>query len=157
MESERGLTMAEVTIKAGVSEEVVLNVLARLKNGQIDDAIACFAEKFTFDDHGIGLEFKDRERLTEFFQKTRELFPDSCLEVESILIGIDHVVGEWTLRTSVTEPFYGALARKVSVVLNGVSVVRTRNAEITEWSDYYDGLTSRRTALASSFKDWVEL
>jgi hypothetical protein len=123
--------MAEVTIKAGVSEDVVLNVLTRLKNGEIDDAIACFAEKFTFNDRGIGLEFKDRERLTEFFQKTRELFPDSCLEVESILIGFDHVVGEWTLRTSVTEPFYGALARKVSVVLHGVSVVRTRKGEIT--------------------------
>ena len=31
---------------------------------------------------GIGLEFKNRERLTEFFQKTRELYPDSSLQTD---------------------------------------------------------------------------
>ena len=27
----------------------------------------------------------------------------------------------------------------------------------SDWADYYDGLVSRRTALASYFTDWVEL
>jgi hypothetical protein len=67
------------------------------------------------------------------------------------------VVSEWTIRASVTEPFYGALSRKVQLLLHGVSVVRARNGEIAEWSDYYDGLTSRRTALGAHFKDWGEL
>ena len=149
--------MSESAFETGTSEQVVLPVLTRLDNGNIDDAIARFAEEFTFKDRGIGLEFKDKGRLTEFFQKTREYFPDSSLQVDSILMSLDHVVSEWTLHTSVTEPFYGALSRKVQILLHGVSVVRTKNGEITEWSDYYDGLTSRRTALAAYFTDWDEL
>jgi steroid delta-isomerase-like uncharacterized protein len=149
--------MSESAIETAASEELVLPVLTRLNHENIDDVIARFAEDFTFKDRGIGLEFKDKGRLTEFFQKTREYFPDSSLRVESILVGLDHVVSEWTLHTSVTEPFFGALSRKAQILLHGVSVVRTRNGEITEWSDYYDGLTSRRTALAAHFLDWGEL
>ena len=149
--------MSESAFETATSEQVVLPVLTRLDNGNIDDAIARFAEEFTFKDRGIGLEFKDKGRLTEFFQKTREYFPDSSLQVDSILMSLDHVVSEWTLHTSVTEPFYGALSRKVQILLHGVSVVRTKTGEITEWSDYYDGLTSRRTALAAYFTDWGEL
>ena len=149
--------MSESAFETATSEQVVLAVLTRLSHGDMDDAIARFAEEFTFKDRGIGLEFKDKGRLTEFFQKTREYFPDSSLQVDSILMSLDHVVSEWTLHTSVTEPFYGALSRKVQILLHGVSVVRTKNGEITEWSDYYDGLTSRRTALAAYFTDWGEL
>ena len=149
--------MSEIVVETAASERVVLSVLTRLNHGNIDDAIARFAEEFTFKDRGIGLEFKDKGLLTEFFQKTREYFPESSLQVDSILVSLDHVVSEWTLHTSVTEPFYGALSRKVQILLQGVSVVRTKNGEITEWSDYYDGLTSRRTALAAHFTDWGEL
>ena len=149
--------MSESAFETATSEQVVLPVLTRLDNGNIDDAIARFAEEFTFKDRGIGLEFKDKGRLTEFFQKTWEYFPDSSLQVDSILMSLDHVVSEWTLHTSVTEPFYGALSRKVQILLHGVSVVRTKNGKITEWSDYYDGLTSRRTALTAYFTDWGEL
>jgi steroid delta-isomerase-like uncharacterized protein len=156
-EHERKIDMSESAFETATSEQVVLPVLTRLDNGNIDDAIARFAEEFTFKDRGIGLEFKDKGRLTEFFQKTREYFPDSSLQVDSILMSLDHVVSEWTLHTSVTEPFYGALSRKVQILLHGVSVVRTKNGEITEWFDYYDGLTSRRTALAAYFTDWGEL
>jgi steroid delta-isomerase-like uncharacterized protein len=149
--------MSEIAIEIAASEEVVLPVLTRLNNGNIDKAIAHFAEEFTFKDRGIGLEFRDKERLTEFFQKTREFFPDSFLQIDSILVSVDHVVSEWTLHTTVTEPFYGGVSRKVQVSVYGVSVVRTKNGKITEWSDYYDGLTSRRTALAAHFEEWVDL
>jgi steroid delta-isomerase-like uncharacterized protein len=136
---------------------VVLPVLTRLNNGNIDDAIARFAEEFTFNDREIGLEFKDKQRLTEFFQKTREFFPECFLRIDSILVSVDHVVSEWTLHTTVTEPFCGGVSRRVQVLLRGVSIVRTKNGKITDWSDYYDGLTSRRTALAVHFEEWVEL
>ena len=148
--------MSEIAIEMAASEQVVLPVLTRLNHGNISDSIARFAEEFTFKDRGIGLEFKNKGELTEFFQKTREYFPDSSLQVDSILVSLDHVVIEWTLHTSVTEPFYGTLSRRVQILLHGVSVVRTKNGEITEWSDYYDGLTSRRTALAAHFTEWVE-
>ena len=128
-----------------------------LNHGNIQDATACFAEKFQFIDHGIGLAFKDRERLAEFFQKTRELYPDSSLQTDRILVSGDYVITEWTLRATLTEPFYGGLSRKVPISLHGVSIVRIENGKITEWTDYYDGLTSRRTALAAYFEEPVEL
>jgi hypothetical protein len=56
-----------------------------------------------------------------------------------------------------TVPFYGPDPRKVPVSLHGASIVRIDDGKITDWSDYYDGLTSRRTALASYFTEWVEL
>jgi hypothetical protein len=34
---------------------------------------------------------------------------------------------------------------------------RIENRNIAEWADYYDGLTSRRIALAAHFEEWVEL
>lgn len=144
-------------IGMAASEEVVLSVLTHVKNGRIEDAIAGFAEEFRFQDHGIGLEFKEKERLAEFLRKTRELYPNSFLQTDTIFVRGDHVVTEWTLQTTLTEPFYGGLTRKVQVSLRGVSVVRTDNGKITDWSDYYDGRASRRTALASYFTEWLEL
>ena len=47
------------------SEEVVLNALTNLKNGKTEDAIARFAGEFSFKDHGLGLEFNDKDGLAE--------------------------------------------------------------------------------------------
>jgi steroid delta-isomerase-like uncharacterized protein len=149
--------MSEIQIEIAVQVGVVSTVLMHLKNRKIDDATACFAEKFEFKDRGIGLEFKDRERLAEFFQKTWELYPDSSLKTDTIFVSGDHVITEWTLETTLTEPFYGKLSRRVPISLHGASVVRIENGKITDWSDYYDGLASRRTALASYFTEWFEL
>jgi hypothetical protein len=123
----------------------------------MNDATACFGEKFQFNDRGIGLEFKDRERLAEFFLKTRELYPDSSLQTERVLVSSDYVITQWILHTVLTEPFFGGLSRKVPISLHGASIVRIENGKVSEWSDYYDGLTSRRTALAAQFEEWVEL
>src|SRR5215469_11408973 len=98
------------------SEFSVLNVLTELKNGQIREAVDGFADQFKFTDYGIGLEFDDKERLTEFFQKTRELYPDSALMTDRILANGQNVATEWTLRYTVTEPFFGGLSRRVPVV-----------------------------------------
>jgi ketosteroid isomerase-like protein len=149
--------MGEIQMEIAAQGEVVCTVLMHLENGKISNATACFAEKFEFKDRGIGLDFKNRERLANFFQKTRELYPDSSLQTDTILVSGEHVITEWTLKTTITEPFYGGLSRKVPVSLHGASIVRVDNGKITDWSDYYDGLTSRRTALASYFTEWVGL
>jgi hypothetical protein len=149
--------MSEIPVGMAALEGAVLTVLTDLKNGKIDDATARFAEEFRFKDHGIGLEFKDKELLAEFFQKTRELYPDSVLVTETIFVSGHHVITEWTLRATLTEPFQSGLSRKIPVSLQGTSIVRIGNGKITDWADYFDGLTSRRTALASYFKEWVEL
>lgn len=139
------------------SDEVILAALAHLNKGNINNVIACFARVFHFKDHGLGLEFTDCERLGEFFHKIRELYPDSVVLTDQVLVSGNHVIAEWTLRATLTEPFYGGLSRKVPVSVHGASIVRIDNGEITDWADYYDGLTSRRTALATAFEDWVEL
>jgi len=149
--------MSEISIQIAASEGVALTVLTHLKNEKIGDAIANFAEQFRFKDHGIGLEFQDKELLAEFFRKTQELYPDSFLQTDAIFVSGDRVIIEWTLRATLVEPFYGGLSRKVPISLHGASIVRIDNGKITDWSDYYDGLTSRRTALASYFIEWVEL
>ena len=149
--------MSEVAIGITAPEGVALSVLAHLKKGKIDEAIARFAEKLSFKDHGIGLEFKQKERLSEYFRKTRELYPHSFLELDAILVSGDHVIIEWTLQYTVTEPFHNGLSRKVPVSVHGASIARTEDGKITDWADYYDGRASRRTALAAYFEEWVEL
>jgi hypothetical protein len=86
-----------------------------LKNGDVEDGTGHFADQFRFKDHGIGLEFNDKQRLAEFFQKTRELYPESELQTDTILLSGDHVITEWTLQTVVMEPFYTGLKWRVPV------------------------------------------
>ena len=145
-------------IFAGItpSEEVVLTAVTNLNSRRINEAIANFAEEFRFKDHGIDLDFNDKERLAEFFQKTREFYPDSFRQADTILISGDRVAVEWTVRATLIEPSFGGLSRTVPISLQGVSMVRTDNGKITEWADYYDGLTSRRTRLAAYFTEWIE-
>lgn len=149
--------MNDIQLENAVEGEAVATALMHLKKGEISEVIACFAEKFQFSDRGIGLEFKNPRRLAEFFRKARDLYPDSSLEADKIIVSGEHVITEWTLRTILPEPFYGGVLRKVPIELHGASIVRTANGKITEWTDYYDGLTSRRTALAAYFEEWMEL
>jgi hypothetical protein len=148
--------MSQLSSQMAVSEEVMMTAVTDLKNGKIQDAIARFADKFRFKDYGLGLKSKDIEQLGEFFQKTRELYPDSVLLTETIFLSGDHVITEWTLQGILAESFYG-LTRRVPISLHGAHIVRTENGLITHWVDYYDGLTAWRTALASYFTEWNEL
>ena len=149
--------MVEMLVGIEALEGVVLTVLEHLRNGKIEDAVARFAEEFSFKDHGVDLEFKDKERLAEFFRKARELYPDSLLQIDAIFVSGDRVISEWTQQYTATEALLPAGPLRKPICLYGVSVVQIENGEITRWSDYYDGLTSRRTGLASCFTDWVEL
>ena len=149
--------MTEAQLDKQVDSEVVLAALTHLEKDEITDVIACFAERFEFNDRGLGLRFNNPRRLAEFFRKGRELYPDSSLQTDKIIVSGEHVIIEWTLRNTLTEPFYGGLKRKVPIELHGASVVRIANGKITGWTDYYDGLASRRTSLAAHFEEWVEL
>ena len=150
--------MVELLVEMEALEDVVLTVLERLRNGKIEDAIACFAEEFTFKDHGVDLEFKNKERLAEFFRKLRELYPDSLLQIDAIFVSGDRVITEWTLQANVTEPcYYAGVSPTFPVSVHGVSIVLIDNGKVADWSDYYDKPTARRAALASCFTEWVEL
>ena len=149
--------MKDVQVENATQGDVVLAVLTHLKNGEISEATACFAERFQLNDWGIGLEFTDRKQLAEFFQKTRELYPDLSLQTDRILVSGDYVITQWVFHTVLTEPFFGGLKRKVPISLQGASIIRVENGKVKDWSDYYDGLKSRRTALVAHFEEWVEL
>src|SRR5258708_30466212 len=55
-----------------------------------------FSNQFTFTDHALGLEFKDKGRLTEFLAKIRQLFPDSERTDNTIFSNRDLVLTQCT-------------------------------------------------------------
>ena len=73
--------MSESAIERATTEDVFLAVLGHLNNKHIHEAIDCFVGDFTFKDHGTGLEFKEKERLAQFFEKTRELLQRAGLAI----------------------------------------------------------------------------
>jgi len=149
--------MNDTQLENAVQRDVALAVLTHLQKGEFNEATAYFAETFQFNDWGIGLEFRSIRRLADFFKKTRELYPDSSLQTDRILVSGDYVITQWILHTVLMEPFYGGLSRNVPISLHGASIACIENARVKSWSDYYDGLKSRRTALAAHFEEWIEL
>jgi hypothetical protein len=149
--------MSEVSVQVETPEGVISTVLEHLRSGQIVEATSRFAEVFRFMDYGIGVEFTDKARLAEFFYTVRRLYPDSLVSADEVFNSGNHVAVKWMWQATITEPFFGQLSRRTPISVHGVSIVRMNNGEIVEWSDYYDGVTSRRTALASHYEDWVEL
>ena len=131
--------------------------LAAWWHGNVAEAADQFSDRFTFTDHALGLEFKDKERLTEFLAKAREFFPDTQRTDNTIFSSEDGVISEWTLTATLSEPFLGGLMRNVPIRVQGISLVQMQNGKITRWSDYYDQQTARRYGLASRFTEWTEL
>lgn len=97
-----------------------------------------------------------KNNLAEFFQDAGVLSGQS-IHIDAVFVSGDRLIGEWTYQTTIAEPFFGGQTRKVLISLHGASVLRTQNGKITDWTDYHDGLTSRRTALAAHFEESVEL
>jgi hypothetical protein len=60
---------------------ILESALNALNEGNIDEVVSEFHEPFTFTDHALDLVFSEKARLVEFLQESRELFPDSVLEV----------------------------------------------------------------------------
>jgi steroid delta-isomerase-like uncharacterized protein len=145
------------SIGATTPNRILQIALAAWRQGSLVELIDQFNDQFTFTDHALGLEFKDKERLTEFFAKLREHFPDSERRDNTVLNGGDRVVSEWTITATKAEPFLDGRPRKVPINLPGVSVVQIKNGKISQWSDYYDQLQSRRQGVAALFTEWIEL
>jgi limonene-1,2-epoxide hydrolase len=156
MQMKTRFFMTAVSVQTLSPERVVSEVLRHLNQKQIEDAAACFAADVRYQDHGIGLEFTNKEALTEFFRKSRELYPDYFVRTDQTLVSGEHVITQWTLQVTISEPFYAGLTRRIPISFAGVSIVRIQNAKIADWADYYDGLTARRTALAAYFTDWID-
>jgi steroid delta-isomerase-like uncharacterized protein len=146
-----------VSTEATTPDRIMQTALAAWRQGNFVEVVDQFNDEFIFTDHALGLEFKDKERLTEFLAKTRERFPDSERRDNTLFSGRDYVVSEWTLTTTQTEPFLDGRLRKVPICVQGISVVQIKNGKISQWSDHYDRLKARRCALAGWFTKWIEL
>jgi steroid delta-isomerase-like uncharacterized protein len=131
--------------EATTPDRILQTALAAWRQGNFGEVVDQFNDQFTFADHALGLEFKDKKRLIEFLTKIGELFPDCEREDNSIFSSGDRVISEWTLRAAKTEPFLGGHLGKVAIYLQGISVVQIKNGKISRWSDYYDQLKSRRS------------
>lgn len=151
-----GLKVGAISTRIETPEDILRSVYAALNQNDISGAAGHFADDFTYKDNALDLEFKDKGILTEFLQKSRELFPDSATEVVSTFESGEYAIAEWKLTATQTVPF-GSISYRSQIVLSGSTIVEIRNGNIARWADYYDQLASRRTALASHFKDWIEL
>ena len=143
-------------IRVSAPKRIVQSVLTALNEGKIPEAVDQFDDHFTFNDHALDLQFTDKGRLIEFFQKSRELFPDTVVEVDSAFQCGDHAVAEWKLTATQPVPDYGTARFRISISLRGTSIARIENGRITHWSDYYDQATSWRMGLAAFFTEWIE-
>jgi hypothetical protein len=139
---------------SGAPQRTLRSVLTTLNYGKISEAVDQFDDDFTFTDRALGLEFTDKGRLRAFFQKSRELFPDTIVEVTSTFECGDRVIAEWRLSATETAPHW--IQPRVLISLPGISIVRIKDGRVTHWSDYYDEKTSRRVVLASLFTEWGE-
>ena len=149
-EQENGLSTV------GAPQRILQSVLEALNQGKISQAVDQFDDDLTFNDHALGLDFTDKGRLTEFFEKCREFFPDAAVEVISIFECGDRVVAEWKLNATKTVPFGSTQFRK-PISVRGTSIVQIQNGRVTRWSDYYDSIASWRFKVAAFFEEWVEL
>src|SRR6266478_2595578 len=98
-------TLLDHVSAGAISSDRILQIaLAAWGEGNLVAAVDQFNDQFTFTDHALGLEFKDKGRLTEFWVKIRERFPDSeRRDNTSFSIG-DDIISEWTLTATHIEP-----------------------------------------------------
>ena len=152
-----GAVFDNALAEATSPERILQAALAAWRQGNFVGFADQFNDEFTFTDHALELEFREKGRLTEFWAKIRELFPDSERRTNTIFSSGDRVISEWTLTATQTEPFLGGTLRKVPILVQGISVVQIKNGKINQWSDYYDQVKSRRYSVAIWFTDWIEL
>ena len=141
--------------RASAPRRIFESVLEELNRGKISQAVNQFDDDLTFNDHAVGLDFTDKGRLTEFFEKCREYFPDAAVEMISIFECGDGVVADWKLNATETLAF-GPMHLRRPISVRGTSIVEIQNGKITRWSDCYDSVASRRFKVAAFFEKWVE-
>jgi hypothetical protein len=137
------------------SLNVLRSVFAALNQRNISRAVDQFADDFVFNDYALNLEFTDKARLTEFFQKSYELFPDTVVELVSTFECGDYSIAEWNLTATQIEQF-GSRSFRFPIVLRGSTIVQIEKGRLAHWSDYYDQLKSRRGPLKAFFEEWIE-
>jgi steroid delta-isomerase-like uncharacterized protein len=138
-------------------ERILQIALAAWRQEDFVELVDQFSERFKFTDHALGLEFTEKERLTEFLAKIAEYFPDSERKDKTISSSADLIITEWTLTATGAHPFLDGRFRLVPIFVQGISVLQIKNGKITRWSDYYDQLKSWRYSVAALYTERIEL
>jgi len=141
--------------EVSTTAHILQSALKALGEGRIGEVIDTFDDDFTFKDQALELQFTDKERLSEFVLKGRELSPDTELEVLSTFECGEHAIAEWRI-TGTETLSYGSQRFRFPISYQGASIVHIENNKITCWSDYYDQNTSRRFRLGAFFTEWTE-
>src|SRR5262245_44001909 len=147
--------LKEITTGQRPVAAILKSMLTSLSEGRITDFVAGFQSSFEFTDHALNLQFKEHQQLTEFLEKSRELFPDTAMEVVSVFQSGDAAIAEWKLTATHTVSA-GSMNLRMPILLWGVSIAQFNSGKITRWTDYYDELESRRVGLAAFFTEWIE-
>src|SRR5262245_2932128 len=147
--------LREITTGQRPLADTLKSMLTSLSEGRITDFVAGFQSSFEFTDHALNLQFKEHQQLTEFLEKSRELFPDTVMEVVSVFRSGDAAIAEWKLTATQTISA-GSMNFRMPILLSGVSIAQFNSGKITRWTDYYDELESRRVGLAAFFTEWIE-
>ena len=115
-------------------QQILQSALDALSEGKLSEAMKHFDEDgcFRFIDHALTLEFTDRPRLTEFFEKSRALFPDTALEIVSVFGDGDHAIAQWKLAATQNVP-YGSISYRFPISLFGATVVHVEKGKIVQW------------------------
>ena len=141
----------EVTIIA-TPQQILRSALAALSEGRISEIVGQFADRFIFSDHALKFEFTDKTRLTEFLEKSRELFRDMSLEIDSLFESRDYAVAEW--RRAATESVrLVSIGHHVPISLQGSTIIGVENGKIVRWSEYYDQSSSLPISLRAFFTE----
>jgi ketosteroid isomerase-like protein len=147
---EKGLVYDDGSTTARSPQQILQSALTALREGNVSEVLELFADHFTFNDHLLTLQFTDKRHLREFFEKSRELFPDTALEIVSLFGEADHAVAQWKLAATQIVPC-GASSYQFPVSLFGATIVRVEKERIVQWTDYHDQGSSRRMSLAAFF------
>ena len=147
---EKGLVHDGTSAIVNTPQQILQSALDALREGNISEVVAQFADDFTFKDHTLTLEFTNKLRLSKFYEKSRELFPDTVLEIISIFEDGDHAIAQWKLSAMQIVP-YGSISYRLPISLFGATIIRVENGRIVQWSDYHDQSSSRRMSLPAFF------
>jgi limonene-1,2-epoxide hydrolase len=139
--------------EAATPERILKIALTALKRADYVEVANQFNDHFTFVDHALKLEFRDKERLIDFFARTNAMFPDSERTDDIILSSATYAISQWTLTATKLEPFVGQRILRIPIRAEGVSIVKIADGRISQWSDYYDQIRSRRYNLTPWFTD----
>jgi steroid delta-isomerase-like uncharacterized protein len=151
----RNTVLGPASVDATSPGGVVQTALTALSQGNFVEVVDQFNDQFTFSDHALDLEFKDKGRLREFLAKIREHFPDSKRKDNTIFSNERCVICEWTLTATHMQTLLVGSSPKVPIRVGGVSVVQIEHGKISQWSDYYDQAQSRRYSVAAWFTEWI--